>query len=291
MFSADAKDEIAAASFECSRCAGHFLHALAVFGARGPRRKIVIARAATARAALRAAKRMGVHLEHHSQLGRLDISRRTKADRSYRFDRYILHGLSGEFVATALRVPSRACCRRAALRGAFLAAGSVTDPRRGYHLEFACRTDDAVRALTGLLAALGADAAVTRRRRRPLVYVKGASGVADVLAIAGAARAVLALDDLLALRYTKNLTRRRVNSEAANAARSAATSARQREAALRVSRGRRQDALTPALREGVRLRIAHPHYTLAELGARARPPVSKAAMAYRLREIERLSRR
>jgi len=278
MFSADAKDEIAAASFQCNRCAGYFLRALAAFGKRGARREIVIARAATARAALRAAKKAEIRVEHRPPTGR---------------DAPIRHffTLPDVLSAAALRAPSRACCRRAALRGAFLAAGSVTDPRRGYHLEFSCRTDDSVRALTGLLAALGVDAAVTRRRRRPLVYVKGSSSVADVLGIAGAARAVLALDDLLALRYTKNLTRRRVNSEAANAARSAATSARQREAALLVSRGRRQDALTAALREGARLRIAHPHYTLAELGARAQPPISKAAMAYRLREIERLSRR
>ena len=272
MFSTDAKDEIAAAAFECDRCAGSFLRALAAFGARAPARTLVIDRAATARAALRAAKRAGVLVEREHP-------------------RYHLLQLPKASFVNEFRLPARACCRRAALRGAFLACGSVADPHRSYHLEFYCRSDRTARALADLLAGLDVDAGVTRRRGHPLIYVKGATAVADVLALSGATRAVLALDDLLALRHTKNLTRRRVNSEAANAARSAVTAARQREAALRVSRGRRQDALTLALREAARLRIAHPDYTLAELAARARPAVSKAAMAYRLREIERLSRR
>ena len=283
MFSADAKDEVAAAVFECERCAGFFLRALAAFGRRPPRRTsaglharepvltLLIDRAAAARAALRAAKHAGIRVE------------RDRARGSH------LLRLPNAFASAELRLPSRACCRRAALRGAFLACGSAADPHRSYHLEFYCRADDTARALTDWLAALGVDTAVTRRRGHPVVYVKGASSVADVLGLAGAARAVLALDDLLALRQTKNMTRRRVNSEAANAARSAATAARQREAALRVSHGRRKESLTPALREAARLRIAHPDYTLSELAARARPAISKAAMAYRLREIERLS--
>jgi DNA-binding transcriptional regulator WhiA len=49
----------------------------------------------------------------------------------------------------------------------------------------------------------------------------------------------------------------------------------------------RTRAVSAALQEAARLRLAHPEYTIAELAARARPPVSKAAMAYRLRTIER----
>ena len=276
MFSQDAKDEIAAVRFERNCCPASFVRALAAFSGGPGERVLLTDRAAVARAALRAAKSAGIQLTVKTAPGR-------------RFGKTSLE-VGGEApFAIAVRAPARSCCRRAWLRGAFLACGSVADPRRAYHLEFFCRGDDAARALSEGMAGLGIDVGVTRRRGRPLIYVKGASTVAELLGHMGATRAVLGLDDLLALRYTKNVTRRRVNSEAANTARAAATSARQRDAALRVVHRVGMERLSTALREAARLRIAHPDYTLAELAARARPAVSKAAMAYRLREIERLA--
>ncbi len=276
MFSEDAKDEIAAVRFERACCPAHFVRALAAFSSRsttGRTRSFAFrARPAIARAALRAGKAAGISIE--------------AAPTDHRLTRGAVRLFGDAPFAIAPHVPARACCRRAWLRGAFLACGSVADPRRGYHLEFYCRDDDDARALSEGLGGVGVDAGVTRRRSRPLVYIKGAPAVADLLGQMGAARAVLALDDLLAMRHTKNVTRRRVNSEAANAARAAVTSARQREAALRVLNRR---GVSGALCEAARLRIAHPDYTLAELAASARPRVTKAAMAYRLREMERLA--
>jgi len=276
MFSQDAKDEIAAVRFERECCPASFVRGLAAFSGGHGSRILSTDRAAVARAALRAAKSAGLTLQ-------------VKAARGRRFGKGALEIGGDTTLAIAPRVPPRICCRHAWLRGAFLACGSVADPRRAYHLEFFCRRDEQARALSEALATLAIDVGITRRRGRPLVYVKGASTVAELLGHLGAARAVLALDDLLALRYTKNATRRRVNSEAANAARAAATSARQRDAALRVVRRLGVERLSSPLREAARLRIAHPDYTLAELASRARPAVSKAAMAYRLREIERLA--
>jgi hypothetical protein len=48
--------------------------------------------------------------------------------------------------------------------------------------------------------------------------------------------------------------------------------------------------LTPPLREAARLRVAHPDLTLAELANRSKPAVTKAAMGYRLRTLERLAK-
>jgi DNA-binding transcriptional regulator WhiA len=276
MYSQDAKDEIAAVRFERECCPASFVRALAAFSGAPDSRVLLTDRAAVARAALRAAKSAGVQLTVKAAAGR-------------RFGKGALEVGGDAPFAIAPRAPMRGCCRRAWLRGAFLACGSVADPRRSYHLEFFCRGDDAARALSEGLALLDIDVGVTRRRGRPLVYAKGASTVAELLGQMGATRAVLGLDDLLAVRYTKNVTRRRVNSEAANAARAATTGARQRDAALRVVHRVGMERLSAALREAARLRIAHPDFTLVELAARARPAVSKGAMAYRLREIERLA--
>lgn len=273
MFSADAKDEIAATAFARSCCPGAFVRALAAFS-NGSARLVLSDRGPVVRAALRAAKTAGVRVDQARPAGR-------------RFGRRAIEVTVAQPLAAQAAVPKRACCRRAWLRAAFLACGSVADPHRSYHLEFVPPDDQRARALQRGLRTFGVHAARSARRGRPLVYVKGASAVAELLGHMGAARAVLALDDLLALRYTKNVTRRRVNSEAANAARAAATSVRQHAAATRLMRRSRTRAVSAALHEAARLRIAHPEYTIAELAARARPPVTKAAMAYRLRTIER----
>jgi cell division protein WhiA len=188
------------------------------------------------------------------------------------------------------RLLKRACCTRAVLRAAFLTCGSVSDPARGYHLEFSCKNDAVARLVCGAVARFGGDAGVTRRRGRPLVYVKDAQTISTLLANMGAARAVLKLEEHRALQYTKNMTHRTVNSEAANAARTAASAARQRNAAQRVlaAPGVR---LSHAVREAARLRLAYPARSLGELARLSRPPITKAAMANRMRLLERLAER
>lgn len=279
MFSGDAKDEIAAVRFERPCCPMSFLRALARFSGGGPSRIVVTERSAVARAALRAARSAGLDL-HASH---------TTSARFRAHAEIVVGGVTP--AADHSAEPSRLCCRRAWLRGAFLACGSVTDPHRDYHLEFFCRRDDDARAIVRALASLDVDAGVTRRRGRPLVYVKGASSVAELLGHMGAARAVLELDDLLARRSTKNAIRRRVNSEAANAARAATSSARQLDVARRVVRRLGLQRLSAAVREAARLRIAYPDRTLAELAKRARPPVTKASMAYRFRALAQVAAR
>ena len=162
----------------------------------------------------------------------------------------------------------------------------MSDPARSYHLEFFCRRDDDARALCEALASLSVDAGMSRRRGRPLAYVKGAESIADLLGQMGATQAVFALDNVRAVRQTKNDIRRRVNSESANAARAATSSARHREIAMRAIRSFGLERLGPELAQAARLRIAHPEMTLGELAERARPRVTKATMGYRMRALE-----
>ena len=287
MFSAEAKNEIAGAPFERSCCAAMFVRGLTRFLGGAARRSdtpaartvAVTQRAAVARAMLRAAKRAGLTLHAHT----IEPTARRK---NLRFA-VVSDGPIGDLS----RFPQRACCRRAWLRGAFLARGSVADPHRAYHLEFVCPDNRAARALTEVLASFGIDAAVMHRRRRPVIYVKGAPAVVDVLGQLGANRAVLAFDNVLAVRATKNAIRRRVNSESANAARAAVSAARQRQVAMDLNTRAKLAKLTPVLREAVALRLAHPEATLMELASAARPQISKPAMAARMRTLARIARR
>ena len=278
-YSGDAKDEIARVRFERACCPGSFVRGLARFSGTGASTTLVVTeRGSVARAALAAAKSAGIRAGAvRKQTARLG-------------GHTIITVSADQPLVPATQPPGRSCCRRAWLRGAFLACGSVTDPTHAYHLEFFCRDDAAARAVCETLAALGIDAAISRRRGRALAYVKGADAVADILGQMGASQAVFSLDNLRAVRQTKNVIRRTVNSESANAARAAASSARHRDAALRAIRNVGIARLGPALAQAAQLRIAHPELTLGELAMRARPRVTKATMGYRMRALERIGK-
>jgi DNA-binding transcriptional regulator WhiA len=284
VFSRDAKDEIAGVRLGGVCCPASFVQALSLFGrikGTSVAGAVTIAseRASVIRSIVGAAHRMGIDA-HADRAPQRRVGARWSVTVPVRAS-----------TGAPAKLPHRLCCRRAWLRAAFLACGSVNDPARGYHLEFYCRDDRAARAVCDVIAALGGDAGVTRRRGRPLAYVKDAQTVCALLGHMGANHAVLRLEGQRALGQTKNSIRRSVNGEAANAARAAASAARQREAAVRAIAKPGIANMTSALREAAQLRIAHPTRTLRELARYARPPISKAAMASRLRLLERLAKR
>jgi hypothetical protein len=190
--------------------------------------------------------------------------------------------------------PARAtarCDRRMMLRGAFLACGSLAAPARGYHLEFVPPSDEASRRLIALLRSEGLEPKTALRRGKHLVYLKGIDAIALVLAAIGASGALLRLEDVRALKETKNRIRRLVNTEAANVDRAARAAAVQRERIALVADAYGLRNLTAALREIAELRLNHPAETLAELGQRCRPPVKKSTVNGRIAALLRIAAR
>ncbi len=187
--------------------------------------------------------------------------------------------------------PPARCDRRMALRGAFLACGSLAAPARGYHLEFVPPSDEARDLLLALLRSEGGTPKVARRKSHQVVYFKGIDEIARVLASIGASNAVLQLEDVRALKETKNRIHRLVNTEAANVERAAGAAAVQREAIAFVADAYGLRNLSAPLREVAELRLRHPTETLAELGRRCSPPAKKSTVNGRLTAILRLGRR
>ncbi len=190
------------------------------------------------------------------------------------------------------RAPATARCdRRMELRAAFLACGSLALPARGYHLEFVAPDDASATRLMGVLH--GEDVSPKRMRRdaRDVVYFKDAEAIARVLATIGASQAVFAIEDLRALKETKNRIRRLVNTEAANVDRTAIAATAQRERIAFLADAYGLHRLSPALRETAELRLAHPTETLAELGRRCRPAVDKSTVGGRMAALSKAAAR
>jgi len=180
--------------------------------------------------------------------------------------------------------------RRAAyLRGAFIAAGSVSAPRRPAHLELRAHDRQGAELLQRLAAADGLRLAVRDRGGHAAAYAKRLETIADLLARIGAGDAALRLAEADVVSRIRETANRRANADTANIRRQVMAGARQLDAIDRLESRDLLRGLPPDLHEAAALRRAHPEHSLAELADDLRPPVSKATLAGRLRRIEALA--
>ena len=198
----------------------------------------------------------------------------------------------GQGLATgvAARVVARPCCRAAYLRGAFMAGGFIADPRGDFHLEIAVTGEEFAADLVELLDDEGVTARVNKRRGSYAIYLKSFDDIVRLLAIVGASRTALAVENVRVMKSVKNDVNRRVNAEIANQARSTGAAADQLELIDRVEREVGLGSLPPALAEFCRARRAHPDLSLRDLGAAMTPPLSKSALYHRVLRLEQLVR-
>ncbi|MFZ1018327.1 MAG: DNA-binding protein WhiA [Candidatus Cybelea sp.] len=185
--------------------------------------------------------------------------------------------------------PVHKCDRLVELRAAFLACGSLAAGARGYHLEFVVRDEFIAQRLAWTLRSNGVPAKEARRKRRVVLYLKDFDAIAELLTRIGAFTAVLHLEDVRALRETKNRIHRLVNTEAANLQRSAAAGAEQRRVIEFLENAYGLPSLSPPLRELAELRLRHPDESLAELGRRCNPPIGKPTVSSRFGALTRLA--
>lgn len=189
------------------------------------------------------------------------------------------------------RKPPHKCDRLMEARAAFLACGSLAAGVRGYHLEFVMRDEALAERLAWTLRSIGAEGKRTRRKGRIVLYFKSSDVIAELLTRVGAFAAVLQLEDVRALRETKNRIHRLVNTEAANLQRSAEAAAQQRRTVEFLQSAYGFAKLSPPLREIAELRLRHPDESLAELGRRCNPPAGKPTVSGRLAALSRLAER
>ncbi len=185
--------------------------------------------------------------------------------------------------------PAHRCDRLMEIRAAFLACGSLAAGARGYHLEFVPADRALATRLEWTLRSAGVPPKQTQRKGRIVVYYKDFDAIVELLTLIGAFAAVLRLEDVRALRETKNRIHRLVNTEAANLERTAVAAAAQRRVIEYLENAYGLPQLSPPLREIAELRLAHPDESLTELGRRCNPQIAKPTVSSRLGALARLA--
>ena len=187
-------------------------------------------------------------------------------------------------------VTIRKCCRKAFVRGVFLACGSVTDPGKDYHLELVLNDEGFADALQKfMLSRFELNVHKTMRRGMTLLYLKGQEAITDTLSIMGAQKARFAMDELIIQKDLRNRANRAVNCDSANVQRTISASEKQKKAIEQVLADGRKNELTPELLEVAKLRLENPELSLEELGGLCDPPVGKSGIYHRLQKIVKMA--
>jgi hypothetical protein len=186
-------------------------------------------------------------------------------------------------------VTRNSCCKRAFLRDAFLCTGSISDPNKGYHLEFVCNYEGQARQLQQLIESFDIEARIVRRKKYFVLYVKEGAGIVDLLNIMEAPVSLMNLENLRIVKEMRNSINRRVNCDVANIAKTVNAATKQIEDITYIRDHYGFKRLPEGLREMAEVRLEHPESTLGELGKFLDPPMGKSGVNHRLRKLSDLA--
>ena len=181
------------------------------------------------------------------------------------------------------------CCRRAFLRGSFLAAGSMSDPEKTYHFEIACPSEDKAELLRALMVSFDIDAKIIQRKKYFVVYIKDGAQIVDMLNVMEAHVSLMELENIRIEKEIRNSVNRQVNCDTANIRKTVSAAVKQVEDINYIKNTVGFGNLSDGLREMADLRLAYPEATLQELGKMLSTPVGKSGVNHRLRKLSQIA--
>lgn len=183
------------------------------------------------------------------------------------------------------------CCRKAYLRGAFLAAGTVNNPEKEYHFEVSAGSEMLAKDLRRLLNSfVDISAKIVERKKGYGVYLKSGEQVRDAIGIMGASGQFFKFDEIMMMKGLKSQTYRLNNLDNANIDKAIKAAENQIKSIRKIQEKRGLDFLTAKLREAAEARLENPDVGIEELGRLMDPPLSKSGINNRLRRIEEIAK-
>ena len=152
-------------------------------------------------------------------------------------------------------IVQQVCCRRAFLRGAFQASGSMSDPNKASYV----------------------------------VYLKEGAQIVDILNIMEAHVSLMELENVRILKEMRNSVNRKVNCETANINKTVSAAVKQLEDITYLRDQIGFENIPKGLVEAALARLEHPEVTLKELGESLNPPVGKSGINHRLRKLSEMA--
>ncbi|MBR1673520.1 MAG: DNA-binding protein WhiA [Eubacterium sp.] len=199
-----------------------------------------------------------------------------------------LSGKAGNIYANNMII-ERTCCKRAFIRGVFLAAGSVSSPDKKNHFEMVFSVKESADQITECMKVFDTDPKVVVRRNSYVVYIKDGDEIASILSVMGAVNSLMTFENSRIVKDIRNSINREVNCETANISKVASAAVKQIRDIEYIDEKMGRDFLPESLRDLADVRIANPLLSLKELGDLLSPPIGKSGVNHRLRRISELA--
>ena len=213
---------------------------------------------------------------------------KSDADKEKVFDKFG-HTLSEPTLRINRANIANDCCAGAFLRGAFLSCGTVTDPERGYHLEFVVPYKRLSSDLMKLMDELNLNPKCIVRKGNYIIYFKDSESIEDILAIIGAQDASLYVMGIKIEKDMKNRVNRKINFEISNINKTVDAAKAQVEAINLIEEKVGISSLPENLQKVAYLRIKNPESSLSELGKMLDEPISRSGVNHRLGRIVQIA--
>ena len=185
----------------------------------------------------------------------------------------------------------KSCCRRAFLRGAFLACGSLSDPNHFYHLEFVVNSWQKAEHICSVMGYFQLSAHIIARKRYYVVYLKEGDQIVDMLNVMEAHQALMELENIRIYKDIANSVNRKVNCEAANIRKTVSAARGQIEDIQLIQDTVGLEQLPEELQVLAKVRLDNQDATLKELGEMLIPAVGKSGVNHRFRKIKDMADR
>ncbi len=179
----------------------------------------------------------------------------------------------------------RTCCRQAFIRGAFLSSGSVNDPEKSYHLEFAVKDTTLSFAFAAFLELCGYKPHTSARKSVTALYYNDSMVIEELLGTMGAMGVTLELMETKIVKDMRNKLNRKTNFETSNITKTVNAAVQQNEAITFLEKNNLVGLLPEELYEVAMLRKNHPDASLSDLCRLCDGTISRSGMNHRLKKI------
>lgn len=181
------------------------------------------------------------------------------------------------------------CCKRAFIRGSFIAAGSMSDPSKSYHFEVVCDSEAFAKLLMHAMEVFELEPKMVERKEKFVVYLKEGGQIVEVLRVMEATKSVMEIENVRIVKEVRNTINRKVNCETANINKTVNAAVTQVDQIRLIENRIGIDALPDNLQLMARLRLENPEASLKELGAMFDPPLGKSGVNHRLARIAQIA--
>lgn len=189
------------------------------------------------------------------------------------------------------RVKESRCCSQAFVKGAFLMCGSMIDPDKRYHLEFAFTDKELCSLVWEILNGQGFSGLKAMERGTDhVLYCKDSETMIEILTYIGATESTFEMMNLKIERELRNQINRQNNCEFANMDKTIAAATQQVSAIRKLQKAGKWELLSSDLQFAGNLRLEYPEASLSDLCTHYPASINRSTLSRRFAKICKIAK-